>query len=355
MPTLDEILDKLEASAKLNRDDLKERIRKKHDGLEGFVSMEGAAYLVAKELGVNLLNSEKRKLDIKNIVAGMRNVSVAGRLFRISNTVDFKRSNGMAGRVANIFLGDRTGFIRMPLWNDQVKMLDEEAIKIGDVIQVSGAVSQENIYGEVELSLGKYGKVFDVSDEVSSAGMEKEFPQAEDLQKFFLSGAGSSDRVPIKSISPGIYEIKGTIIDVVKGNFIFYTCPTCGGKAVRGYEPSDGAVKYECSEHGKVDAEPAMVVSFVVDDGTDMLRVVAFRNVAESLATTKVGDIEKLSVDERFAVVSGSMVGKEYIIHGTVKKNTSFDRLEMVADGAKPVNAKDESERLTELLKMKLN
>jgi ssDNA-binding replication factor A large subunit len=352
MPTLDEIIDKLEAQSNINRDELKEKIKKRHDGLEGFVSMEGAAYLVAKELGVNMLSSEKRKLDIKNIVTGMRNVSVAGRLFRISNTVDFKKSNGNSGRVANIFIGDRTGFVRMPLWNDQVKMLDEGSINIGDVVQVSGAISQENIYGEVELSLGKYGKVFNVSDEAMSAEIEKEYPPAEDLQKYFL-GTGSSDRVPIKSISAGNFEVRGTIIDVIRSNFVFYRCPTCGGKAVRGYDVS-GQVKFECQEHGKVDAEPAMVVSFIVDDGTGMLRVVAFRETAQKFTTTSAGELDKLTPDERYGILSGSMLGKEYIIHGSVKKDRSFDRLEMVADMIKPTDLKEESEKLTDLLRMKL-
>ena len=155
--------------------------------------------------------------------------------------------------------------------------------------------------------------------------------------------------MPIRSISPGVFEIKATVIDVVKGNFIFNVCPVCGRKAFN----SVGG-KFQCNEHGQVDAEPAMVVSLLMDDGTGVLRVAAFRETAERLATTTASELSGLSPDERYRLVSGSMVGREYIIHGRVKKSNRSDDLEMVADSAKSVNASEESERLASLLKMKL-
>jgi len=349
MSTLDEILEKLKAHTKLGGDELKEKIDKKQASLSGLVSLEGAAYLVAKEMGVNLLNNEKRKLEIRNIIAGMRNVSVAGRIFKISNIVDFKKSNGTDGRVVNLFVGDKTGFFRMPLWNDQVELVKEGTIKIGDIVQVSGALTQENIYGDVELSLGKYGRIFSVSEEAISAEIDADFPEANELEKYLLGM--HTERVPIKSISAGTFEICGTIIDVVKSNFIFYVCPICGGKATRSY----GKEKYSCSEHGDVEAEPEMVVSFIVDDGTGLLRVVAFRDVAEQFTTTGVSELDKLSAEERYKLLSGSLVGKEYIVHGRVKKNSNFNRLEMMADSVQNLNISEESEKLSDLLKMKLS
>ena len=64
MATLDEILGKIESQTNLGKEELREKIKKKQNDLSGLVSLEGAAYLVGKEVGVNLLNSEKRKLEI---------------------------------------------------------------------------------------------------------------------------------------------------------------------------------------------------------------------------------------------------------------------------------------------------
>lgn len=346
MVPLDDILGKIETRTKIDKDKLIDKIKRKQNELLGLVSLEGAAYLVAKELGVNLLNNEKRKLELRNILAGMRNVSVAGRVFKISNIVDFKKSNGSDGRVVNLFIGDHTGLVRLPLWNDQVNIVEEELIKLGDIVQISGAFAQENIYGDIELSLGKYGRIFNVSDE--AVGADIEFPTVNELSKAFLGLR--TDRVPIKNLSPGSFEIRSTVIDVIRGKFIFNTCSECGGKV----EEKEGG-EFECEEHGEVQAEPAMVVSFIVDDGTSSLRMVAFRDIAEKLTTTTASELSKLDVEKRYELLSGSLVGKEFIIHGRVKKNMQFDRLEMIADNIQNLNISEESEKLAELLKMKID
>jgi hypothetical protein len=111
---------------------------------------------------------------------------------------------------------------------------------------------------------------------------------------------------------------------------------------------------FECKEHGKVKEEPAMVVSFIADDSTGALRVVAFRDTAEKFTATTAGELSKLDADERYKLLSGTVVGKEYIIHGRVKKNKQFDRLEMIANSVQNLNISEESEKLAGLLKMKL-
>ena len=54
---------------------------------------------------------------------------------------------------------------------------------------------------------------------------------------------------------------------------------------------------FECKEHGEVKAEPAMVVSFIADDGTGVLRVVAFRDTAEKLTTTTASELSRLDAE----------------------------------------------------------
>ncbi len=342
MASLDDILSGIEAKTGISKDELRSKVEKKQKDLSGMISAEGAAHLVAKEMGVNMLSSEKRKIELKNIVPGMRNVSAAGRVFKVSNIVDFKKGNGTPGRVVNIFIGDRSGFVRMPLWNEHVEMIENEEIKLGDIVQVTGAFANENIYGDVEISIGKYGKIFNINDEAS--GSEIEFPTVDELSVFLSQKSG---QVPIKNISTGSFEIKGTVIDVVKSRFVFDTCPKCRSKVSISYG------KYSCAQHGEVENKPEMVVSFVVDDGTGLLRVVAFREVAEKLVGMKADEIVRMSEEERYEKLIGTMVGKEYIIFGSVKKGRT-DELEMVASNAEAVDVSKESEKLADMLKLKL-
>jgi hypothetical protein len=47
--------------------EIRKLIGEKQDELSGLVSEEGAAYIVARELGVNLLKAAKRQLKVKNL------------------------------------------------------------------------------------------------------------------------------------------------------------------------------------------------------------------------------------------------------------------------------------------------
>jgi len=350
MAPIDDILQNLESKTSLGREELRKKVKEKEESLSGLISEEGAAYLVAKEMGVNLLNNQKRTLDINNIIVGMRNVAVAGRVFKISDIISFKKSNGVEGRVVNIFIGDKTGFTRSPLWNDQVEIVEDEIIKIGDIVQISGAFAQENIYGDVELSIGKYGKIFNVTAEAT--GSEIEFPTAEELNKNFMQPR--TNRTQIKDITTdsdqSTIEIRGTVIDVMQGNFIFNVCPKCGKKAM----PKPDSEKFDCADHGEVEAKPEMVLSFMIDDSTGVMHTVAFRTTAEQIATTTASELSRLSVEERHKLLSGSVVGKEYIVEGRVKQNTQFGRTEIIADKVQDINISEETEKLASLLKMQL-
>ncbi len=62
---LDEIIKELKDKTKFSRKQIYERIKKKHEELSGLVSMEGAGHLVARDLGVNLVFTNKRELEHK--------------------------------------------------------------------------------------------------------------------------------------------------------------------------------------------------------------------------------------------------------------------------------------------------
>ncbi|MFQ6062468.1 MAG: DUF2240 family protein, partial [Methanosarcinales archaeon] len=156
---IEEILSEIEKQTDVSRQELQERIDKKQKDLSGLVSLEGAAHLVAKELGVDLLEKTKRRLEMKNIVSGMKNVNVVGRIFNISGINEFKRQDGSSGKVVNLFVGDSTDYIRLALWNDQTKLVEEGQIKLGDVIQIVNGFAKENVFGNIEIALGKYGSI----------------------------------------------------------------------------------------------------------------------------------------------------------------------------------------------------
>ncbi len=71
----------------------------------------------------------------------------------------------------------------------------------------------------------------------------------------------------------------------------------------------------------------------VVDDGTESIRVAAFRNAALELCAISNEEFLKLQENiEEFEPIKKSVLGKIVIANGRVKNNQMFNRIEMVAD-----------------------
>jgi len=93
-------------------------------------------------------------LKIKELRDKMRNVTVEGKVMEKSDTREvLSRFKDETYKVAAAIIGDETGTIKMPLWNEQI-----------DKVNVDNMVKVENGYvssfkGEIQLNVGKFGKL----------------------------------------------------------------------------------------------------------------------------------------------------------------------------------------------------
>ncbi|MFZ8830116.1 MAG: DUF2240 family protein [Candidatus Aenigmatarchaeota archaeon] len=305
---VEELLQELEKKSGLSREELMKRIDKKVSELDNLITVEGAIYLVARDLGIEL-PSERRRVTISSILPGMKRVNLIGRVFKISRIVEFGVGN--KGRVVNLFVGDSTGYVKIPLWNEQVDFIDQKKVKIGSLVQVINGFAREGIFGETEVSLGKFGllKVLNLED--------SEIPSAEELAQKF----SSFEKVKIKDIRPGNFEITGFIVKVFKASYVYNS-----------------------------NGEKAMVIPTLIDDGTGDIRVSFFKELAETLSRISVYELEKIEEEERKRFLEEKLLGKEITVEGRVKKNDMYDRLEMIATNIKPFNPTEESYKLVEEL-----
>jgi ssDNA-binding replication factor A large subunit len=337
MVSVEEILSELGKSTNLSREDLLEKINRKQKDMSGLISFEGAAHLVAREFGLDLLEKSRRELQIKNIVPGLKKVNVCGRIFKISPIVGFTKQNGNKGKVVNLFIGDATGHIRLPLWNEQVKLVEDESVKLGDAIQVTNGFAKENIYGDIEVSLGKFGSIIPIED--------SGFPAVGELVKrTFASGY---ERTDIANLVPGNFEVKGNIVNVFKGKFLFNVCPVCGSSLPE----KEG--RFRCSEHGEVEPDANTVLSAIIDDGTEDMRIVFFRGQAEKVLGLKASELAGLGLEERYQLVKERILGKELVVVGRVKKSSVSGRLELIVNDAEDLNVLEESKKLADEIELR--
>ena len=166
---LSDIKQKILAGGKLSAEQLELKLKAKINELSGLISEEGAAHIIANELGVELVSLSSKKLKIKEVYAGMRNITAVGKVVRKFEVREFLKDN-RSGKVCSLILGDETGTVRVVFWNEQVDLL--RSISEGDVLLVREAYVREN-NNDREIHLGNQGSIV-INPEGESVGMVRE-------------------------------------------------------------------------------------------------------------------------------------------------------------------------------------
>lgn len=303
----------------MDREKVMERVKDKEKEFSGLISQEGAAHIVAKDEGVQLLDKEETgELDIGNIVSGMNNVTVTGKIQRIFETREFE-SDGERGKVANLILADETGTVRTSLWNEEVEELIEEGkIEEGDVIEVQSGYVKEDNRENPELRLGRSGEVLKSERDIT-VDVDEE----------------STQRSDIEDLDPGDRgEIRGNLVKIFNSGPFFKTCPECGNR-----------VEDECEEHEK--SKINLVLTGVLDDGTGNIRVVFFRNQAEKAIGMDTEEVREITDggDDMGSLLEEveDVLGKEIVIGGRVKINDFFGRPEFIVNSVDEASPKEEA------------
>jgi len=250
--SFEQMVQEILGRGKIGYDELMSRIKQRQDELSGFVTPEGAAIIVGRELGVELVRREPevRELKIEDLMSGMSNVDIVGRVIRVHEPRTFERTDGSAGRVANLMLQDKTGQIRVVLWDDKASLIEEGKIQKGMALRVKGAYVRQGI-DQPELNVGLRSSVVPNPDDPRAA----ELPLLQEM------------KVKVADLKPGLADVD------VLGRVIALSEP-------RTFERPDGTT-------GKV-------ASLMLADGTGQVRVSLWDEKAELVQNLKRGDIIKL-------------------------------------------------------------
>ena len=306
-----------------SKQDIEKRIIEKQQELSNLISKEGAAYIIAKEMGLDIFPKVDRRLEIQNVVPLIRDLKLSARVVNVSDVKEFE-SKGRRGKVASVILGDSTGTIRMSLWDEQTELT--EKLEPGMAIETFGAYTRDNKMGGVEVRLGKKGglKILE----------ESNLPKLEDLQK---SSDARTVRRRISDIREGDnVELRASVVQLFENKLFFDVCPKCG-KSVK--KDND----YKCAEHGKVEPKKNVVLLGVIDDGTGNLRAVFFRDTALDLLGMKM---EEVLEKQNSLFEDLKILGKEYIMVGKMRKNRMFDRMEFIANHVREIDAVHEANKI---------
>jgi replication factor A1 len=137
---------------KISRTEFEQKIREKIDEFGGLLSEEGAAFIVASDLGVSLrLKGPCQSLNIEDLVIGMHDICLCARVFCINAISEFQRDSDSTGKIANVEVLDKTGSTRVVLWDDLASFVLN--LNKGDIIEVQGGYIKKGFREGVEIHL----------------------------------------------------------------------------------------------------------------------------------------------------------------------------------------------------------
>jgi len=171
---VDEILAK---RGDLTANQIRELIEEKKKEGRGLLSDEGAARLVAEELLIQTLGTELGRMQVKNLVSGLNDVTLSGLILLAWPPQQFQRRDGTSGRVMRIILVDRSGKARCALWDRHVDVAERAGNLQGRILRIGHAYTRQGLTGEAEVHAGDRSSV-----EIDPQGLQmSEFPEFKEL------------------------------------------------------------------------------------------------------------------------------------------------------------------------------
>lgn len=170
---IDEILSKRQD---LTEDQVRNLIEQKKKELPGFLSDEGAARLVAEELLIKTRGTELGRIQVKDLVSGLNDVSISGRILLFWPPQKFQRRDGTSGRVMRLIMVDRSGDVRCVLWDRHADVAFRTGNLQGSVIRIGHAYTRQGLSGTVEVHAGERSSI-----EINPHDSELILPQFDEL------------------------------------------------------------------------------------------------------------------------------------------------------------------------------
>lgn len=176
--SIEAIIEKiLQSRQNITREEVLKRIEEKKKTAEGFLKDEAAVRIIASELGVEIpRESFRHEILIKDLISGLNSVTIVGRITRIYPAQTFLRSDMNEGKVANLLISDKTGELKVVLWNDKASIVESGKVEEGRVVRVLQGYTREGRNGKLEIHLGERGdlQVFSLEEKMKVVEIKTE-------------------------------------------------------------------------------------------------------------------------------------------------------------------------------------
>ncbi|HSG74061.1 MAG TPA: single-stranded DNA-binding protein [Nitrosopumilaceae archaeon] len=158
----------LEQKPDLTKEEIEGKIKEKKEKIgAGYLTDQGALFLIASDLGVSLSEPLKVEMGLKDLYVGAKEISLETRVLNLSPAKQYSRKDGSPFflRTMTVYDGDSTASVK--LWDEKAKLPGIEELKPGDLIKIIKAYVKSDLNGSPTINIGS-GASIETSDVASN-------------------------------------------------------------------------------------------------------------------------------------------------------------------------------------------
>ena len=175
----------LQKKPDISAEDVRELIDEKKRKIgAGYLTDQGALFLVAADLGVSFENNQSNLTSIKDLYIGANDVNLSARIINIYPIRKYTKKDSneeVQNRTLTIY--DKDSSIKLRLWDQHVSFPEEYEVKPGDLIKISHGYAKSGLDNKPVINLGAKGLIEKSSDSNNDDDNDLEIPSLDSLSK----------------------------------------------------------------------------------------------------------------------------------------------------------------------------
>jgi len=156
----------LEQKPELTRSGIEEMIKQKKEKIgAGYLTDQGAIFLIASDFGISLSEPLKVEMGLKDLYAGAKEISLETRVLSMSPAKQFSRKDGSPFYLRTMTVYDTNSTASVKLLDEKANIPGIENIKPGDLIKIIKAYVKSDLNGEPTINIGSGSNLETVDNE----------------------------------------------------------------------------------------------------------------------------------------------------------------------------------------------
>ena len=178
MSELENLMNKLlEEKPELTEENIEEQIKQKKEKIgAGYLTDQGALFLIASDYGIALSEPLKVELGLKDLYAGAKEISLETRVLNLSPAKQFSRKDGSPFYLRTMTVYDTDSTASVKLWDEKANLPGIENLKPGDLIKIIKAYVKSDLDGSPTINIGS-------GSNIETADAESEIPTIDTITK----------------------------------------------------------------------------------------------------------------------------------------------------------------------------